>query len=156
MLPPFARSPRAFSCRLHDDWDVATLLRLVSGARWHPDLDSFHDACNPDEDEPEPAPRVRPLATRAATRAGRRSATGSVSRTKGSTRGFQLNANQVKALRAAQAGIRRGKFATEEEVVALLDEATALELVEALSEADRRELVPEEEFWKQAKSRARP
>ena len=37
-----------------------------------------------------------------------------------------------------------------------LDEASTLELVEALAEADRRELVSEEEFWKRAKSRAKP
>lgn len=35
-LPPRTRSPRAFSCRLCDAWDVATLLRMASGARWQP------------------------------------------------------------------------------------------------------------------------
>lgn len=37
-----------------------------------------------------------------------------------------------------------------------LDEASTLELVAALAEAEKREFVTEEDFWKQVRARAKP
>lgn len=105
-LPPYDRSPKAFSCRLYDDWDIATLLRLSAGAKWYPRFGSrlavptlFRSQKDVEDDEP-----VDPEAAGPARRIGRR-------------RSSRLSEASVRALRRAQREIRKGNFFTEEEVL---------------------------------------